>query len=124
VAVVSISETLQRELSLGGAPIGVSVLCPSATDTNIMEAERNRPAGIAAEARTPDAEAWRLGIKAAFTGPTGLTADAVAGRVVDAVLHDRFWVITHDDLTPMIAERFADILRNAPGGSGTGPAAT
>jgi NAD(P)-dependent dehydrogenase (short-subunit alcohol dehydrogenase family) len=116
VAVVSISETLQRELSFSGAPIGVSVLCPSATDTRIMEAERNRPASIAPEARTADAEAWRLGIKASFTGPTGLTAAEVAGQVVDAVLHDRFWVITHDDLTPMIAERFADILRNTPSG--------
>ncbi len=116
VAVVSISETLQRELSLSGSPIGVSVLCPSATDTNIMEAERNRPAALAPEARTADAEAWRLGIKASFTGPTGLTAEAVAGRVIDAVLQNRFWVITHDDLTPMIADRFAEILRNTPNG--------
>src|SRR3954452_2484194 len=43
-AVVSISETLRQELEIEGAPIGVSVLCPSATDTDCMEGERNRPA--------------------------------------------------------------------------------
>jgi hypothetical protein len=28
---------------------------------------------------------------------TGMDPDEVAGRVVDAVTEDRFWILTHDD---------------------------
>ncbi|HEY1466368.1 MAG TPA: SDR family NAD(P)-dependent oxidoreductase, partial [Acidimicrobiales bacterium] len=48
VAVVSISETLAQELAIAQLPIGVSVLCPSATDTKVMESERGRPAAFGA----------------------------------------------------------------------------
>lgn len=114
VGVVSISETLRQEVAFTGDPIGVSVLCPSGTNTAVMEAERNRPAALGAELRTGDAEAWRLGIKGGFTGPAGLEPEVVAEQVVDAILTDRFWVITHSDLTPAFEARFAEILDHAP----------
>ena len=60
VGVVSLSETLRMELQMSGAPIGVSVLCPSSTNTNVMEGERNRPQHLGNEERTDDAEAWRV----------------------------------------------------------------
>ncbi|MGO4446872.1 SDR family NAD(P)-dependent oxidoreductase [Mycobacterium sp. 2YAF39] len=115
VGVVAISETLRQEMAITGEPIGVSVVCPSATDTKVMEAERNRPSAMESEHRTQDAENWRLGIKAGFTGPDGLTPAAVADRIVDAVLTDRFWVITHSDLIPAYEARFTEILANSPG---------
>jgi NAD(P)-dependent dehydrogenase (short-subunit alcohol dehydrogenase family) len=114
VGVVAISETLRQELAITGEPIGVSVVCPSATDTKVMEAERNRPPAIGSERRTQDAENWRLGIKAGFTGPDGLTPAMVAEQIVDAVLTDRFWVITHSDLTSVYETRFTEILANSP----------
>lgn len=114
VGVVAISETLRQELAFTGEPIGVSVVCPSATDTKVMEAERNRPATAGSERRTQDAENWRLGIKAGFTGPDGLTPEVVAEQIVDAVLTDRFWVITHSDLVPIYEARFTEILANSP----------
>lgn len=114
VSVVAISETLRQELAITGEPIGVSVVCPSGTDTKVMEAERNRPVGMAPERRTQDAENWRLGIKAGFTGPDGLTPASVADKIVDAILTDRFWVITHSDLTPVYRARFDEILANSP----------
>jgi len=114
VGVVAISETLRQELAITGEPIGVSVVCPSGTDTKVMEAERNRPAGMAPERRTHDAENWRLGIKSGFTGPDGLPPAAVADMIVDAILTDRFWVISHSDLTPVYQARFEEILANAP----------
>lgn len=116
VGVVAISETLRAEMAFTGEPIGVSVVCPSATNTKVMESERNRPATLRAEQRTADAENWRLGIKSGFTGPDGLEPDAVAEQIVDAVLTDRFWVITHSDLTSTYEARFAEILANSPGG--------
>jgi NAD(P)-dependent dehydrogenase (short-subunit alcohol dehydrogenase family) len=114
VGVVSLSETLRTELLIEGAPIGVSVLCPSATNTNVMEAERNRPAATGCERRTPDAEAMRLEIRSQFTGPTGKEPEDIATMVVDAVRKDRFWVITHGELRPIVAARTADILDAMP----------
>jgi NAD(P)-dependent dehydrogenase (short-subunit alcohol dehydrogenase family) len=119
VGVVSISETLRQEMAITGEPIGVSVVCPSGTNTKVMEAERNRPVALGNETRTSDAEAWRLGIKGGFTGPDGLEPAAVAEQIVDAVLTDRFWVITHRDLTSMFEARFAEIVAHAPRRDGT-----
>src|ERR1700675_4547017 len=59
-AVVSISETLRQECAAYGLPIGVSVLCPSTTDTRVMESERGRPPALGVERRADDAEAMRL----------------------------------------------------------------
>jgi NAD(P)-dependent dehydrogenase (short-subunit alcohol dehydrogenase family) len=114
VGVVSLSETLRQELEMTGSPIGVSVLCPSATNTNCMEGERNRPGQLGVEARTPDAEQWRLAIRSGFTGPAGKEPEEVAAMVVDAIRHNRFWVISHDDLRPSLERRFAEILDVTP----------
>jgi NAD(P)-dependent dehydrogenase (short-subunit alcohol dehydrogenase family) len=114
VGVVSLSETLRTELQMSGAPIGVSVLCPSATNTNVMEGERNRPRHLGNEERTDDAEAWREAIRSGFTGPSGKEPSEVAEMVVDAVTKNRFWVVSHDDLRPALERRFAEILDATP----------
>jgi NAD(P)-dependent dehydrogenase (short-subunit alcohol dehydrogenase family) len=116
VGVVSISETLRIEMMMAGAPIGVSVLCPSATNTSVMEADRNRPAQAGREQRTPDAEEMRLMIRSGFTGPDGKEPEEIAARVVDAIKKNTFWVVTHDDMKPMIEGRFNDILEAIPKG--------
>jgi NAD(P)-dependent dehydrogenase (short-subunit alcohol dehydrogenase family) len=114
VGVVSVSETLRIELAMAGSPIGVSVLCPGMTNTSVMEAERNRPTEMGTESRTEDAENMRLYIRSGFTGPDGKEPDEVAAMVVDAIRNDRFWVISHADLRPTIATRFAEILDAIP----------
>ena len=114
VGVVSLSETLRVELAASGAPIGVSVLCPSATNTNVMEGERNRPVHLGNEERTADAEAWREAIRSGFTGPSGKEPSEVADMVVDAVKKNRFWVVSHADLKPALEHRFAEILDATP----------
>ena len=114
VGVVSVSETLRTELAMAGSPIGVSVLCPGMTNTSVMEAERNRPTELGTESRTEDAENMRLYIRSGFTGPEGKEPDEVAAMVVDAIKNDRFWVISHSDLRPTIAARFAEILDAIP----------
>jgi hypothetical protein len=92
----------------------VSVLCPSATNTGVMEAERNRPTHAGREQRTPDAEAMRLAIRSQLTGPTGKEPEEIAQMVLDAIKNDRFWVITHDDLRPVIEARMGEILDAMP----------
>jgi NAD(P)-dependent dehydrogenase (short-subunit alcohol dehydrogenase family) len=114
VAVVSISETLAQELQVDGSPIGVSVLCPSSVDTNVMESERNRPAALGSEHRTEMAESVRLMIRDGFTGPTGKTPAEVAAIVLDAIRAGRFWIITHPGERPTVETRAATILDHFP----------
>jgi NAD(P)-dependent dehydrogenase (short-subunit alcohol dehydrogenase family) len=113
-AVVSISESLVQEFAVEQVPIGVSVLCPSSVDTNVMESERNRPASSGVEHRTDMAESVRLMIRDGFTGPTGQTPAQVAERVLQAVRNGEFWIITHDDLLPTVEARVIDMLAAFP----------
>lgn len=46
-AVVALSETLQHDLRLRGANVGVSVLCPAYVPTGIADSERSRPSALA-----------------------------------------------------------------------------
>ena len=114
--VVSLSETLRKELAESGAPIGVSVLCPALTETNVMEAERNRPAHHDVERRTADGEAYRVGVRSGFGGPGSLKPRQVADQVVDAVRADRFWVISHAGYRGAFEPRFTEILDAADAG--------
>ena len=114
VAVVSISETLRQEFAIAGDPIGVSVVCPGSTRTNIMSSFRNRPDSMAPEQRSAMGEAMRTGVEASFTGPTGVEPEHVAGRIVDAILDGTFWVVPSDDMTASFRRRFDDILDHCP----------
>jgi NAD(P)-dependent dehydrogenase (short-subunit alcohol dehydrogenase family) len=115
VAVVSMSETLAQELAIDQTPIGVSVLCPSAVDTKVMESERGRPSQLGVEHRTEMAESVRLMIRDGFTGPDGLTPDQVAGRVLAAIRNGEFWIVTHPGEGPLVRQRFATIVESFPG---------
>ena len=111
VGVVSFSETLRAELAMAGVPIGVSVLCPERhqhqRDGSGTQPAR-APRGGGADRRR--ATACRLGIKGGFTTAEGKEPDDVAAQVIDAVRHDRFWVVSHGGVDAMIEPRFAGIL--------------
>ena len=107
--VVTMSETLLRDLSMMGSKIGVSVLCPGWVNTGIGESGRNRPD----ELRNADGPNILEGggaspLKAVLEN--GLQPDAVAAMVVDAVRTDRFYILTHPEWTPMIEQRMTDVL--------------
>jgi NAD(P)-dependent dehydrogenase (short-subunit alcohol dehydrogenase family) len=114
VGVVSLSETLNAELRIEQSPIGVSVLCPSSVGTNVMEAERNRPAEFGAEQRTEVAESMRLMIRDGLYGDDGRTPEEVAAMTLDAIRRDRFWIITHASARATLEARFAAILADVP----------
>jgi NAD(P)-dependent dehydrogenase (short-subunit alcohol dehydrogenase family) len=75
--VVTISESLYYELRMLRAPIGVSVLCPAAVATSIMDAERNRPAGLTAARRPAPMRPARDAAKARLAA--GMRPERVAG---------------------------------------------
>jgi NAD(P)-dependent dehydrogenase (short-subunit alcohol dehydrogenase family) len=91
-AVVAISETLHHELAMTAPHVKVSVLCPGWVNTRIHESGRNRPEHLREEA-VADADGASL-----LQGmiENGMPPDDVAGKVLDAMRDDRFWILTHD----------------------------
>ena len=107
-AVVTLSETLHKELSLMGTQVKVSVLCPGFVSTRILDAERNRPATLRNPAPTERHPTFEEMARTAIAA--GLPPSEAAARVVDAVKHERFYVLTHPEFAPRVRERMEDIL--------------
>jgi len=117
--VVTLSETLHRDLQLAGhADIGVSVLCPGLVMTNIFESQRNRPEELADDAGSSGLSALLEGAGDSTAtedaiGAFGqiLSPDEVGAAVVDAVRQDRFYILTHPESTEaLVRTRCDDIV--------------
>jgi NAD(P)-dependent dehydrogenase (short-subunit alcohol dehydrogenase family) len=111
--VVSLSETLYYELALRGASLKVSVLCPGLVSTNILDAQRNRPARLqdasVKEPLSPQAEAvvqrFQQAVREAM--PPGQVADIV----FEAIREERFYILTHPTWKAAIQVRMEDMLQ-------------
>ena len=114
-AAVALSESLHLSLTLQGANVGVSVLCPGWVRTRIVESDRNRPAeyGVGAEPR-PEQEAMREVIQSLVEG--GMEPSEVADHVVRAIHDRRFYVLTHETTWGAIESRFEAIRTGDPPG--------
>ena len=99
--VVALTETLRMECQ--GSGVGVSLLCPGAVDTNIAYAERNRPPGVPPSEGETVERFMRDSAREMRT--EGLPPSDVARLVVDAVLTNRFWVLTHPAWSTVIRAR-------------------
>jgi NAD(P)-dependent dehydrogenase (short-subunit alcohol dehydrogenase family) len=84
-AVVSLSESLYRDLVVRQTKVSASVLCPGAVSTNIFAAERNRPAELGA----PEGE---LAVSRAMPGDA-FPPQEMANQVFEAVKENRFYVL-------------------------------
>jgi NAD(P)-dependent dehydrogenase (short-subunit alcohol dehydrogenase family) len=109
-AVVAISETLHHELTMAGAKVRASVLCPGFVRTSIMDSGRNRPPDLRTEER-PMSEAERAQ-RAAYEQlvAAGLPPSAVADRVLEAIRAECFWVFPHPELLGAVRGRMETIL--------------
>ncbi len=109
--VVTLSETLYGELVATGSKVRVSVLCPSWVRTGIFEADRNRPAADSnpeTEEATKRREHYRQLGALLLTG--AMSASEVADRVFEAIVDERFYILTHADTTPAVRLRLTNIL--------------
>jgi NAD(P)-dependent dehydrogenase (short-subunit alcohol dehydrogenase family) len=106
--VLALSETLFLELKITNARIGVSVLCPGLMNTNILESSRNWPEDLGprpADKRDPaEFEALRQMLA------TGMSPEAVAEGVFNAIRADQLYVLTHPEYDSMIRDRMDAIL--------------
>lgn len=105
-AVVALSETLARDLQSVGAPIGVSVLCPSAVATQIGASQRNR-----ADVPGPDAGADAIEQILRDFCAAGAAPEDVGELVLAAVRRGEFLIPTRDTFGGFLETRNAALLR-------------
>lgn len=95
-AVLGLTESLAIEEKASGSSVGISLLVPGPTRTRMMDAERNRPEDVPATTDDPARAAAFEGIRRA-TEAGGLEPSEVADLVVQAVLSDQFYILTHPE---------------------------
>ena len=101
-AVVTISESIRDELLQEN--IGVTVLCPGPIRTNIGELAKNRPPQFGV------GDAFRESEEAGATKvpfPSMMEPAEVGRLVLNAVLHNELYVITHGEWRPRAEARHA-----------------
>ncbi len=111
-AVVGLSEHLYHSLAQQQARIHVSVACPGWVKTNIMDSDRNRPPELqndADESITPQQAAVEEQMRQA--AQAGISPAQVADAVFQAIRDERFYVLTHPELTRFVSYRMEDIVQ-------------
>ena len=106
-SVVTMSETLYRDLAVFGSSVGVSVLCPGFVRTGIADSDRNRPDWAPAP-NMPEGVEFQGVVRNLVA--SGIQPAEVAAQVIDAVRNNRFYIITHPDTFAMVETRLRDIL--------------
>lgn len=79
-------------------------------NTNILEAERNRPHELASPARETDPETVQMRELVEQLLKNGLSPTQVADDVFNAIKDERFYILTHPQMTPVIEMRMRHIL--------------
>ena len=105
--VVALSETLSREMQQTGTAIGVSVLCPAFVQTQIANSSRLLPE---AQREEPTEESAAMQEILDALVAAGIETKVVAEAVANAVINDRFWILTHPETKEAISARANDIV--------------
>ncbi|OAI38864.1 hypothetical protein AYO38_08700, partial [bacterium SCGC AG-212-C10] len=93
-AVVALSESLYSELAQQESKLGVSVLCPGWVNTNILDAERNRPAeyGPAHNREDVPPQVAQMREMVREFVRNGFAPEEVAQMVFDAIRENKFYI--------------------------------
>ena len=104
--VLTLTEGLWHHLRAANANVSASVLCPGFVNTQINEAERNRPSefGDSIEAN----EAQRMASQVFLGG--GMDPSDVAGLVWQAMVDDQLYILPHDGWRDTIRGRIEAVL--------------
>ncbi len=111
--VVALSENLYYSLAQWNAKVKVSVLCPAWVNTQIMNAERNRPIELAnapsSEPISPEFKKIVEDMRQAVQ--EGISPQEVADCVFQAIRDEQLYILTHPDWNSEIQKRMQDILQ-------------
>ncbi|MBO6557381.1 MAG: SDR family NAD(P)-dependent oxidoreductase [Pseudomonadales bacterium] len=110
--VVALTETLRVELDEAKCGVSASVLCPGAINTQIVMSKRNRDPDSAKDHQSsPQEEAFEKNA-GALLAQQGKDPAEVAGMIVNAILNDEFWILTHDEWKKVLRDRVDAIARD------------
>jgi|AntAceMinimDraft_11_1070367.scaffolds.fasta_scaffold00741_12 NAD(P)-dependent dehydrogenase (short-subunit alcohol dehydrogenase family) len=109
-SVLAVSESLYHELSFHAPNVKVSVLCPEAINTGIAASERNRPDGYRRDGDIVESDARAL-VSQALTDSVagGIGPDVMAQRVFDAIVDERFYILSDEAWRESANVRLEDI---------------
>ncbi len=109
-AVLALTETLYNDLKARDSRIGASVLCPGFVNTNIFDAERNRPDTLKGGAAAPAEEALAVG-RAMLS--QGKAPSEVADIVFESIERDALYILPHPAWDTFVRNRVEAILGRA-----------
>ena len=109
-AIHSLSENLDIELRSAGEPVRVSLLAPGMTKSRMAESERNRPPGVTVD-QSPARVAVQEMIRSGQESEAALDPAVTAEQVVDAIRHERFFILTHPEEAIAAVERRLHAMR-------------
>jgi len=109
--VVALMDTVRIELKLAKSDVKASVLCPGPIDTNVTDSQRNRPAGLSEHETSPLEEKFWTNLESTLAA--GMDPAEVGDLVLDAVVNERFWILTHpNEFLPLVERRLEAIKRD------------
>ena len=109
-AVVALSECLYHDLLQTKTAVRCSVLCPAYFPSGIADSERNRPARLHDDGgKSPARQAQEAGLRRAVQSGK-MSADDIAGATLQAVIEERFWILTHPKILGAVRARMEDVL--------------
>jgi NAD(P)-dependent dehydrogenase (short-subunit alcohol dehydrogenase family) len=112
-SIVALSEQLHHDLELRGANIKVSVICPGVVNTNIMDAERNRPEIYLNEpsqgAKSPEPDEMEQAFRK--MAKAGMPPSVLAEIAFKAIEEEKFYIITHPEMKPLVQMRMDGVMK-------------
>jgi NAD(P)-dependent dehydrogenase (short-subunit alcohol dehydrogenase family) len=110
--VVALTETLRRELKAEKSNVSASVLCPGAVNTQIVTSKRNRSPESAKDHPSSAAEQAFEDGAGKLLAQVGKDPSEVANMVIDAIVADEFWILTHPEWKNVLRERVAALAKD------------
>jgi len=104
-AVRGLSESLRYSLASHG--IGVSLLLPGLVKSHIYASDEVRPDTLRSGATSPDAAMVE---RLAGLHQSGMEPDIIAGRVLDAIRDNLFYIFSHPEFRDEMREVFDEII--------------
>ncbi len=104
--VLTLTEGLWHHLRAANANVSASVLCPGFVNTQINEAERNRPSEFGESIEANDAQ--RMASQVFLGG--GMDPSDVADLVWNAMVDDQLYILPHDGWRDVIQGRIEAVL--------------
>ena len=95
--VVALMASLERDLRWRDSKVRASVLCPGPINTRITESERNRDPDDAAKHMDSE-QGQKFWDFLTRTLANGMDPAEVGPMVLDAVVNEKFWILTHPEM--------------------------